>query len=331
LLAKGVDFKCQAEVQGFAVRGGKVTGVDYLDHGAAATISGDYYLGCVPVEVMARLWSPDLQRLDPAFAANLQSIAVEVGRMTGIQYFMQSDTPITPGHITFIDSPWSLTGISQPQFWPRVDLGQYGDGTLKGILSVDISQWDVAGEVYGRPALQCTADEIAVDVWQQMVVRLNIGGVPRLPPGVPPYRMIDPNVVFNPLPTRNDAPLYINKVGSWARRPGNVTPAPNLFLASDYVRTDTNLATMEAANESARHAVQIILGASGVGGTCPAWTLPDPFKPELAPLRKLDCLRYGHGLPWARPMLRAAPQRPDGVRQDRPMGAPRRRVNAATR
>ena len=38
----------------------------------------------------------------------------------------------------------------------------------------------------------------------------------------------------------------------------------NLFLASDYVRTYTDLATMEAANEAARRAVNGILDAAGV-------------------------------------------------------------------
>ena len=45
---------------------------------------------------------------------------------------------------------------------------------------------------------------------------------------------------------------------------------PNLFLAGDYVQTDVDLATMEGANESARHAVNAILEASGSNATRPA-------------------------------------------------------------
>ena len=42
-----------------------------------------------------------------------------------------------------------------------------------------------------------------------------------------------------------------------------MTRIPNLFLASDYVRTHTDLATMEGANEAARRAVNGILDATG--------------------------------------------------------------------
>jgi hypothetical protein len=55
----------------------------------------------------------------------------------------------------------------------------------------------------------------------------------------------------NPTQAANLEPLLVNTAGSWANRPDAVTRIPNLFLASDYVRTHTDLATMEAANEAA--------------------------------------------------------------------------------
>ena len=54
---------------------------------------------------------------------------------------------------------------------------------------------------------------------------------------------------------RNAEPLLVNLVNTWALRPEATTAIPNLFLASDYVRTHTDLATMEGANEAARRAV----------------------------------------------------------------------------
>jgi len=45
----------------------------------------------------------------------------------------------------------------------------------------------------------------------------------------------------------NAEPLLENYVDTWRLRPEAVTRIPNLFLASDYVRTFTDLATMEAA------------------------------------------------------------------------------------
>ncbi|MBV8771366.1 MAG: FAD-dependent oxidoreductase, partial [Deltaproteobacteria bacterium] len=85
----------------------------------------------------------------------------------------------------------------------------------------------------------------------------------------------------------NREPLLINTVGAWASRPEAVTSIPNLFLASDYVRTHSNLATMEGANEAARHAVNGILDASGSSALkCSIWPLHR--SPFLAPLRELD-------------------------------------------
>ena len=57
----------------------------------------------------------------------------------------------------------------------------------------------------------------------------------------------------------NLEPLLVNTAGSWADRPEAATAVPNLLLASDFVRTHTDLATMEGANEAARRAVNAIL------------------------------------------------------------------------
>ena len=71
---------------------------------------------------------------------------------------------------------------------------------------------------------------------------------------------LDPAIEFpNPTQAANLEPLLVNTAGSWQHRPDAVTRIPNLFLAADYVRTHTDLATMEGANEAARRAVNGIL------------------------------------------------------------------------
>ena len=74
-----------------------------------------------------------------------------------------------------------------------------------------------------------------------------------------------------------------------------MTRIPNLFLASDYVRTFTDLATMEAANEAARRAVNGILRAARSNAEpSMIWNLhePEPF----LPLRAYDRVRFRKGL-----------------------------------
>ena len=52
--------------------------------------------------------------------------------------------------------------------------------TRHDCLSVDISDWDTPGILYGKTAKQCTHDEIAREVWAQITARLNDVGEPVL-------------------------------------------------------------------------------------------------------------------------------------------------------
>ena len=89
----------------------------------------------------------------------------------------------------------------------------------------------------------------------------------------------------------------------------------NLLLASDYVRTHTDLATMEGANEAARRAVNAILERTGSAAErCGVWPLREPAL--FAPARALDRLLFRLGRPprqqlrMADGRVRAAPYLP---------------------
>ena len=114
---------------------------------------------------------------------------------------------------------------------------------------------------------------------------------------------LDPDIIPAPDPDpsapqeRDGEPLLVNYVNSWDSRPDAYTRIPNLFLASDYARTFTDLATMEGANEAARRATNAILNASGEHAEmCQLWKLHEPTL--LVPWRASDQYRYDHGLPW---------------------------------
>lgn len=96
----------------------------------------------------------------------------------------------------------------------------------------------------------------------------------------------------------NLEPLLVNLKDSWRLRPEAVTKIPNLFLASDYVRTYTDLASMEGANEAARRAVNGVLAASGSQAE-PARIFPLREWLIFRPFKWLDRRRFDRGRPWS--------------------------------
>jgi 15-cis-phytoene desaturase len=197
----------------------------------------------------------------------------------------------------YLDSPWALTSISQRQFWRNVDLSQYGDGMVRGILSVDISDWDSPGNVFGKPARECSADQIKQEVWTQLKQHLNNSGTAAIDDANLAAWFLDPDIQFpNPSAATNAAPLLINTAGSLQYRPEAQVELENFFVASDYVRTYTDIACMEAANEAARRAVNCLLLASN--STAPPaqlWPLEEPA--FLKPIQEVDRIRFTLSLP----------------------------------
>ena len=108
---------------------------------------------------------------------------------------------------------------------------------------------------------------------------------------------LDDSIVFPgmSLTNLNLEPLLVNVRDSWRYRPEAGTQIANLVLASDYVRTNTDLATMEGANEAARRAVNAILDRSGsTAARCRVWPLREPGIFYAA--RAADRVRYDLGL-----------------------------------
>jgi uncharacterized protein with NAD-binding domain and iron-sulfur cluster len=304
LESRGVRFEFGQTVTSIGCDGHRVTGVTSAGaDGSPTNRQADFYVCALPVEYTAPLITPALLQADPALAG-IGRIAGDVYDMVGIQFYLPDvDVPLVHGHLSLIDSPWALTGISQRQFWRGVDFARLGDGRVGGVLSIDISDWDTPGLCFPGPggrnltARQCRPEQVALDVWTQLRRSLMPAHGPCPLPEVLPRWFIDPGVRFDPTMVGNDSRLFVNRIGSWQHRPEAATAVPNLVLASDYVRTFTNLATMEAANEAARRAVNALLDRAGVAAPrCSVWPLFTP--PLLKPFIDADCVLWRLGRPW---------------------------------
>jgi uncharacterized protein with NAD-binding domain and iron-sulfur cluster len=318
----GVHYFKGKEVIDIQMENNSVAGVSVRDvSGSQAVefIQGDYYLLATPVEVAARLINTDMLKAD-ASLQNIIQLAPNVEWMNGIQFYLTQQFDMHKGHTIYSNSKWALTSISQMQFWGNYDITNRYDGTVKGVLSVDISDWTANGNFNNKPAEDCTLDEVKDEVWSELKQEINMDGIPILTDDMKRFVYLDsdiepekkePGRLVRSILTEEEAeklkdlsnkePLLVNQVNTWTLRPNSFTQIPNLFLASDYVKTYTDLATMEGANEAARRAVNNIIKASGSGESlCELWKFTEPFL--LKPLQLMDQARWNQGLAWQNPI-----------------------------
>ena len=216
----GVTFHFGATVTGFTCSGGEISQVK-TSTGPLRAADFDYFVAALPVEVLRDLLTSTMKRLDPGLK---KLVDLELGWMNGVMFYLRRDVKIVHGHTLYIDSPWALTSISQKQFWPRVRLEKMGDGTVRGILSVDVSDWTANGS-NGKCAKECTADEVTAEVWAQLQAHLNDDPVEeRLRSSNRRRAFVDPAIDFSGAKVTNDEPLLINTAGSWYRPSGRRDP-----------------------------------------------------------------------------------------------------------
>ncbi|WP_183094632.1 hydroxysqualene dehydroxylase [Nocardioides stalactiti] len=266
LRGRGVRFQNATTIVGLDVAGGRITGARATTPSGPKTISADYFVSAMPVERVTPWLSPAVLAADPALEGLTTLFA---DWMNGIQFFLKRKVDITSGHLAFLDSPWSLTGILQADHWTNDFPTTYGDGTAVDCLSVDISDWTTPGILYGKPANRCTKAEVKAEVWAQLKASLEDTGKSVLPDDVLHSWFLDPAIKWDPVSRRNsnDEPLLINTVDSWDKRPTARTAIPNLFMAGDFCKTNIDLATMEGANESGRQAANAIAEEASAPGT----------------------------------------------------------------
>ena len=268
-----------------------------------------------------------------AFAANAfaSSSDYPLRHMSGIQFFFETEVKFWKGHTQYLDSEWGLTSISQPQFWyKKRDLSD----AYRSILSVDIGIWDrptVAGQRprrKGRPdrtitksndplmAEKCMPRILAQEVWSQIedhhdeAYADTYGVNARVP--VPRYFSLDQSLEFeNGKGLVGNRYLYlVNVAGQYRLRPGKVAEkspkASALYevfeerfvLAGTHMQTYTRITSMEAANESARHAVNAILeDARAQCDRCDIWDPEDHELPDLQWFKELDETLFDKELP----------------------------------
>ncbi|MBV1878973.1 MAG: hypothetical protein KUG79_15140 [Pseudomonadales bacterium] len=211
---------------------------------------------------------------------------------TGIQYFFDKYVRMGAGHVYYPDAKWGITSIAQAYMWqqrPSASLGYLGE------LSVDIgamyTQYEPV-EGQGKMAWNSTETEFAIYSWSQMRETLTDDLKDQVPH--PHFYHIDQALEFSDDGiVLNRTPFLVTLPGQFRQRPGTYSKADKSsdywlqgafsyvteltnddyetikfgvshnrwVLAGSFMPTYTRLNTMEAANETGRHAVNAILRA----------------------------------------------------------------------
>lgn len=292
---EGVTFEPSTPARAIESDGDRVTGVlvggqaeqENESEGTAKREVFDQYVLSVPLGVARDLRTPELV----AAAPSLRSLdELDTAWMNGVQYYLDRDVTPADGHLALLDSPWALTAISQRPFWLDYDFDAHP--RVEGVLSVAISNFEEPGPS-GRTARESTRDQLAADVWTQLTEH-----VPDLADVTVVDHQVDPALTWNDDAGElaNSDPLLVNTVGSYRRRPTADTSCPNLALAADYVRTNTELASMENANEAGRRAANVVLDRLQAD-TDRAAVWPLQWPEFVEPFRAQDELATRIGLP----------------------------------
>jgi uncharacterized protein with NAD-binding domain and iron-sulfur cluster len=226
--------------------------------------------------------------------------------MCGIQFYFPADVRVILGHTVCLDSPWGVSYISQVQYWQDHIRDHSG---VRGIFSAIFTLFEKEAEGLiskeRKTAMQCNADEIADRVWKQILDswdEAKFGDLPK-----PEYYYLDESLRYDQQKGTwtNDTPYLVNRVGDWEKRGGVRLPdgsyayrmqLGHTVFAGAFMRTETRLNTMEAANESGRRAVNAILDHDDAPHQlCKVWNIEDHEIPEARPLRELDRRVYGRG------------------------------------
>lgn len=304
LRSLGVVFQLNTTLTSFEMSpdGSRVTAAAVEYNGKRQSVVADVFFSAVPAEKMARVLSqsPDVLLAAPSLR---QVDQLMTAWMVGAQFYLSEDIQITNGHIGFLQNPWALAAVSQTQFRPHLNLSNMGDGTVKGVLSVTISNWTTPGlYVCTKPAMECSKDDVLAEVWQQLVHWLDHS----LNDTLLNAQYIDPGVQWSSsAPPTNWSPLLINTVKSWWQRPEAFTEIPNFYIAADYARAPQNVACMETAVQAARIAVNKLIERGGYSNMSQAplfdWEKTNKgegaLKAIFGPLRLDDELRFKEGKP----------------------------------
>jgi len=154
--------------------------------------------------------------------------------LCGIQYYFDTEFQLLRGHMLLTGTEWALSSINQTGLWEKRPILDR-DGHIS-VLSVDIGDFNTPSSHLvdefgrGKAARDCTADEIAAEVWRQITSALtsDAGSVGEEIMPWPVWYALDRGLIMATGPgqgrgrvVRNESPYLVPIVGDWNNRPSS--------------------------------------------------------------------------------------------------------------
>lgn len=271
----GVDIQFDTRIRELEFEDGRVRALISADR---RRITCDYAILALPYLTLRELAESECVEQHLPHLAQEHAIALESSN--GIQVFLRAIPSTWPSYMrpgvvgTHFESEWSLVSVLQGEgFWRNVHLPA---GT-EYVLSITWSDVDKPGPVFGRPASECTPDEILTEClsqcgldhspvlgWQidHELKYLSETDYQSVAGELPPHLAYAPSRGQRMV---NLSPLTILTPGARRRSPCIRTEVPNLFLAGEasYEPDLTFLVpTMEKAASSGYLAAHQVIGVA---------------------------------------------------------------------
>lgn len=296
LQAQGVRFHTGQALAGVNLNGGRVESATVVDgSGTQRRVEADWYMAAVPVDKLRpMLTTPEVLALDPSLELMNE---LRVDWMNGMQIYLKKPARAAASLVGIFDHQWTISAVLQEQLWRRNVSKEFGDGSVKGIISIDISTWDRPGMLTTKKAARdCTKEEIFREVWA--VLKQRVKHDPAFRDDNVHSWTLDPALKFGGSGVvSNEETLTVQTVGTWKKRPKGPTAIPNLFLSGDWIRVTANVCSMEAANQGGRQSAMAVLEAAGGDPSSVFIKNAIATPPAIEKLKQEDKKRFDKGLP----------------------------------
>lgn len=262
LTEKGISFHLNTKINQIRCEEGKVREIVVSDAKGERNLQYDTYVNCLDVLSFGNLLCG---------ADAMKARMLELSRLS---YQIQPQVTVhirekinfgEPLIIILPDTAWTLMFRPEGPLWD-VPLGN-GKEPPGEVLSMGIGAWYKKGIIYGKPARDCTEEELVNEVWAQM----------KQSSGLMKHFKTDNNLTLNDIHYSSCnmwysfsydrergkfdtwEPKFSNNVGTVALRPSTYQEdLTNLVHATAYTKTDANIFNMDSAAEAGIRAANFI-------------------------------------------------------------------------